>query len=182
MISVVFIIMNIVTVGYSKIMQHRRNSLPHSLFATGLPCKGDRIPQKTLCSLGSRLKHEKKVKPKSTETTTVVFKCQSKCAHVKSRWGHGVDTCMLFTLHPSAFIDSFSWRPLWAGKLRSLYIFDKVISSILETYLRNTMWQSRLYSLTDVHIEHSYETLWTERTTPREEWTFRVSFSFYQIK
>ena len=53
MISVVFIIMNMVTVGYSKIMQHRRNSLPHSLFATGLPCNGDRIPQKTLCSLGS---------------------------------------------------------------------------------------------------------------------------------
>ena len=53
MISVVFIIMNMVTVGYIKIMQHRRNSLPYSLFATGLRGKGDEIPQKTLYSLGS---------------------------------------------------------------------------------------------------------------------------------
>ena len=53
MISVVFTIMNMVKVGYIKIMQHRRNSLPHNLFATGLPGKGDGIPQKTLCSMGS---------------------------------------------------------------------------------------------------------------------------------
>lgn len=116
MISVVFIILNMVTVGYIKIMQHRRNSLPHSLFATGLRGKGDEIPQKRSilweAALKKRLKNKNKVKTKSTETTTVVFKCQSKYAHVKSRCVHGVDTCMLFTLHPSTFTDSFSWRPL----------------------------------------------------------------------
>ena len=87
---------------------------------------------------------------------------------------------LLFTLHPSTFTDFCPWRPLWAGNLRSLDTFQfRAISSILKTYLRSTMWQNRLCSLTFIlgtpmSINHC-EQIWNGKHHGRSEFSKYVS-------